>query len=173
MIEKNIYTLSKILTIVVLMFIFMKFLGFVFWVNHAPVDKWIALFGLFVIPTFVYIFLRNKEVKPSTFISITVLVVIIHVGWLLSSFSQQESYAFVDKNDINSTPYLVHENQSGFDVPSEYTLFAAINPYLFVKDSVHEETRGLVKSIQINGGAFRLSSNSVYIGTEGGSLFIR
>lgn len=155
------------------MFIFMKFLGFVFWVDNAPLDKWIALFGLFTVPTFIYIFLRSKEVNLRKVISLTVLVVIIHAGWLLSSFAQHKSYAFVDRNDINSTPYLVHENQNDFNVPSEYTLFAAINPYLFVKDSVHEETRGLVESIQLNGGAFRLSSNSVYIGTEGGSLFIR
>lgn len=171
--KKSIYTLSKFLTIVVLMFIFMKFIGFVLWVNNAPLDKWIALIGLFAVPTFVYIFLRSKEVKTRKVISIAVLMVIIQAGWLWSSFAQQESYAFVNSNNINSTPYLVHENQGEFEVPSEYTLFAAINPYLFVKDSVHEETRGLVKSIQLNGGAFRLSSNSVYIGTEGGSLFIR
>ncbi|GAB6485823.1 hypothetical protein bcgnr5369_56940 [Bacillus cereus] len=173
MTKKSIYTLSKFLTIVVLMFIFMKFIGIVFWVKNAPLDKWIALIGLFAIPTFIYIFLKSKEVKSSKVLSITVLMVLIHAGWLWSSSSQYSSYALVNSNDINSTAYLVHENQNDFDVPSEYTLFAAINPYLFIKDSVHEETRGLVKSIQLNGGAFRLSSNSVYIGTEGGSLFIR
>lgn len=48
------YYLSIIFTSLVCLFLFTKALGFIFWINGAPIDKWVALVGLFTIPIFTY-----------------------------------------------------------------------------------------------------------------------
>jgi len=176
--RRSIYILSLFLTVVVFLFIILRILGFILWVNNAPLDKWIALIGLLAVPTFVYIYLKNKEVTLRKIQKIIGFITIVHVGWLWWAMMQYPSYAFVGSNNINSTPYIFHENEISNSLhnkesKSEYTLFSQVNSYLFAKDSVVEANRGIVPSIQLRGAKFTTISNSVYLETKSGIIFIR
>ncbi|WP_223265784.1 hypothetical protein [Bacillus wiedmannii] len=57
------YYLSIIFTSLVCLFLFTKALGFIFWINGAPIDKWVALVGLFTIPIFIYYSFTGQNLK--------------------------------------------------------------------------------------------------------------
>ncbi|MGG3573966.1 hypothetical protein ABES25_15545 [Bacillus gobiensis] len=174
--KKAIYSLSIFLTSVVTMFVVMKLLGFVLWVNNALLDKWMSLIGLFAVPAFVYVLLRNKEVKQSKVIKVTIFIVMIHAGWLWWSIQQPYNYTYIESNQIISSPYLVYENQNWTlkeKLHSKYTLFKSVNPILFVKESVRDGDAGLVDGIRWSGGNTIKKDNSIYINTKYGNLLVK
>ncbi|WP_223262103.1 hypothetical protein [Bacillus wiedmannii] len=57
------YYLSIICTSLVCLFVFTKALGFIFWINGAPIDKWVAWVSLFAIPTFIYYSFPGQNFK--------------------------------------------------------------------------------------------------------------
>ncbi|MGR5874879.1 hypothetical protein ACT7DH_17110 [Bacillus pacificus] len=61
--KKKIYYLSIIFTSLVFLFLFIKALGFIFWINGAPIDKWVAWVSLFAIPTFIYYSFPGQNFK--------------------------------------------------------------------------------------------------------------
>ncbi|MGG3798531.1 hypothetical protein [Metabacillus fastidiosus] len=176
--KKIIYPLSILLTIVVFIFIFIRLSRGVLWINNAPADGWVALIGLFAIPTFIYHFLKSLQVRLSKIKTSIKIAAIIHAGWLLWTIGYQlESYAYIKSNDVISSPYLIHENKYRKDPntpASKYTLYKSVNPIVFVRESVITEAeRGFVNSIRRDGGNATVISGSVYIETKLGILFVR
>ncbi|MGI8304548.1 hypothetical protein [Bacillus paranthracis] len=60
------YYLSIIFTSLVCLFLFTKALGIIFWINGAPIDKWVAWVGLFAIPIFIYYSFPERSFKKNT-----------------------------------------------------------------------------------------------------------
>lgn len=156
-------------------------MGFILWINHSLLDKWVVIIGLLVVPIFVYIALKDRKVESSKVKKIVFLIVIIHVGWLWWSTQKQPyDYAYIEKNNVITSSYVVHERQS-WETPttqdetltSKYTLFRSVNSFLFIRESIHEEQRGLVNYMRWSGGKGVKIENHIYINTEYGNLLVK
>ncbi|WP_257146651.1 hypothetical protein [Bacillus wiedmannii] len=63
--KNKIHYLSIIFTSLVFLFLFIKALGCIFWINGAPIDKWVAWISLFAIPTFIYYSFPGQNFKKT------------------------------------------------------------------------------------------------------------
>lgn len=180
--KKNIYSLSLFLTLIVFVFVFMKLLGFIFWINGGLLDKWIALIGLFAIPTSVYFFLKKWKVRTWKTLIFNIPIVVIHLVWLWSSVKHQPYYyAYLESNHVLSSPYVIKENPNkrtrvGYSnvTLKEYILYKSVNSILFVKESVREEPEGrLTQSIGLGRGHAVEKDGHIYIETDIGDLLIK
>ncbi|PEZ01825.1 hypothetical protein CN326_20720 [Bacillus sp. AFS018417] len=174
--KKNIYGLSLFLTLIVLVFVFMKLLGFIFWINGGLLDKWMALIGLFAIPTSIYFFLKKWKVRTSKILILNILIVIIHIVWLWLSVKQQPYYyAYLESNQVLSSPYVIEESRntgprihySSNVTWKGYTLYKSVNSILFVKESVRKSQYGrLTQSIRLGRGHAVEKDGHIYIETD-------
>ncbi|EJQ03376.1 hypothetical protein IE3_05411 [Bacillus cereus BAG3X2-1] len=178
--KKKIYYLSIIFTSLVFLFLFIKALGCILWINGAPIDKWVAWVGLFAIPTFIYYsFPRQKFKKTQK--TVTIVIIIVQIIWLKWAINQSKYYVYVNSNNILPYPYIIQETPNS-DTPiylsqiisTNYTSYKSINSYLFVKENVTENKRGLVDSIKHFGGEVKEKEDGrIYIDTYKGYLFFK
>lgn len=156
-VKKVMYRSSLCLTIGVFVFVLMKGIGFIFWINGGLLDKWIAIIGLIAMPTFFYLFLKDRQTKVKTIKRVLIGAILFHTLWLWWSIQKQPyDYAYAKKNQFSSTPYVIHETNSweySF-VPTEqltstYVLYKSVNPILFRRVSTHKKEPGLVREINL------------------------
>lgn len=155
--KKVIYQSSLFLTLGVFIFLLMKGIGFIFWINGGLLDKWVAIIGLLAVPTFFYLFLKDRKSKGKTIRRVMIWSILFHTVWLWWSTQKQPyDYAYTKKNQFLSTPYVIHETNSweySF-VPTEqltstYILYKSVNPILFRRVSTHKVEPGLVREINL------------------------
>lgn len=173
--KKMIYIASLTLSSIVLLFLITKFFGFAIVVNRTIIDKWIALIGLFSLPTSIHMFL-NKENLNMLNIR-TMLIAIIVLMWCNWSFRVQPIYtAYVESNNILSKPYLITEKRNSKTpliedvIYTKYTIYKSITPVLFKKESKVVEERGIIKfkesivqTIEIDGKVYIKTGNRLLL----------
>ncbi|MCU7678757.1 hypothetical protein [Bacillus thuringiensis] len=178
--KKKIYYLSIIFTSLVFLFLFIKALGFIFWINGAPIDKWVAWVSLFAIPTFIYYSFPGQNFKK-TQKTVTIIIIIVQVIWLKWAINQPKYYVYINNDNILPSPYIIQETPNS-DTPiylsqiilTNYTSYKSINSYLFVKESITENNRGLVDWIKNFGGEVKEKEDGrIYIDTYKGYLFFK
>ncbi|MFP7173892.1 hypothetical protein [Priestia filamentosa] len=155
--KKGMYRLSLCLTLGVFIFLLMKGIGFIFWINGGLLDKWVAIIGLLAMPTFFYLFLKDRQTKGKIIRKVLIGAILFHTLWLWWSIQKQPyDYTYAEKNQIFSTPYVIHETNSweySF-VPTEqltstYIMYKSVNSVLFRRVSTHKEEPGLVREINL------------------------
>ncbi|WP_057915911.1 hypothetical protein [Peribacillus muralis] len=176
--KKFIICLSSLLTAFVLLFVLLRLMGILIWVNGEPLDKWIALIGLIAMPVSISILSKkiklNKK-KESTLLNI---VVFANLLYLLGSFSiLSENYTFIKSGKYLSSPYVIHEKEP-FQWPkdeyeSKYTFYSSLNSFIYIKNSVQKGNQGLSEHARYRDYSVKVISGSLYITWTGGSIFIR
>jgi len=178
--KKKIYYLSIIFTSLVFLFLFIKALGFIFWINGAPIDKWVAWVSLFAIPTFIYYSFPGQNFKK-TQKTVTIIIIIVQIIWLKWAIHQSKYYVYVNSNNILPSPYIIQETPNS-DIPislgqrllTDYTFYKSINSYLYVKENVTESDRGIVDWIKHFDSKIKEEKDGrIYIETYKGKLFFK
>ncbi|MGX5469730.1 hypothetical protein ACWKT2_27130 [Bacillus toyonensis] len=178
--KKKIYYLSIIFTSLVFLFLFIKALGFIFWINGAPIDKWVAWVGLFAIPIFIYYSFPGQNFKK-TQKTVTVIIIIVQIIRLKWAINQSKYYVYVNSNNILPSPYIIQETPNS-DIPislgqrllTDYTFYKSINSYLYVKENVTESDRGIVDWIKHFDSKIKEEKDGrIYIETYKGKLFFK
>lgn len=178
--KKKIYYLSIIFTSLVFLFLFIKALGFIFWINGAPIDKWVAWVSLFAIPTFIYYSFPGQNFKK-TQKTVTIIIIIVQVIWLKWAINQPKYYVYINSNNILPSPYIIQETPNS-DIPislgqrllTDYTFYKSINSYLYVKENVTESDRGIVDWIKHFDSKIKEEKDGrIYIETYKGKLFFK
>ncbi|MED3199379.1 hypothetical protein [Bacillus toyonensis] len=178
--KKKIYYLSIIFTSLVFLFLFIKALGFIFWINGAPIDKWVAWVSLFAIPTFIYYSFPGQNFKK-TQKTVTIIIIIVQVIWLKWAINQSKYYVYINSNNILPSPYIIQETPNS-DIPislgqrllTDYTFYKSINSYLYVKENVTESDRGIVDWIKHFDSKIKEEKDGrIYIETYKGKLFFK
>ncbi|MBJ8106170.1 MULTISPECIES: hypothetical protein [Bacillus cereus group] len=178
--KKKIYYLSIIFTSLVFLFLFIKALGFIFWINGAPIDKWVAWVGLFAIPIFIYYSFPGQNFKK-TQKTVTIIIIIVQIIWLKWAINQSKYYVYVNSNNILPSPYIIQETPNS-DIPislgqrllTDYTFYKSINSYLYVKENVTESDRGIVDWIKHFDSKIKEEKDGrIYIETYKGKLFFK
>jgi hypothetical protein len=153
--KKGMYRLSLCLTLGVFIFLLMKGIGFIFWINGGLLDKWVAIIGLLAMLTFFYLFLKDRQTKGKIIRKVLIGAILFHTLWLWWSIQKQPyDYAYAEKSQFLSTPYVIHETNSweySF-VPTEqltstYVMYKSVNSVLFRRVRTHREEPGLVREI--------------------------
>ncbi|PFA32270.1 hypothetical protein COJ07_21185 [Bacillus cereus] len=178
--KKKIYYLSIIFTSLVFLFLFIKALGFIFWINGAPIDKWVAWVGLFAIPTFIYCSFPRQNFKK-TQKTVTIISIIVQMIWLKWAINQPKYFVYINSNNILPSPYIIQETPNS-DIPislgqrllTDYTFYKSINSYLYVKENVTESDRGIVDWIKHFDSKIKEEKDGrIYIETYKGKLFFK
>ncbi|EJQ73845.1 hypothetical protein [Bacillus toyonensis] len=178
--KKKIYYLSIIFTSLVFLFLFIKALGFIFWINGTPIDKWVAWVGLFAIPIFIYYSFPGQNFKK-TQKTVTIIIIIVQIIWLKWAINQSKYYVYVNSNNILPSPYIIQETPNS-DIPislgqrllTDYTFYKSINSYLYVKENVTESDRGIVDWIKHFDSKIKEEKDGrIYIETYKGKLFFK
>ncbi|HDR7386337.1 hypothetical protein CN544_16105 [Bacillus toyonensis] len=178
--KKKIYYLSIIFTSLVFLFLFIKALGFIFWINGAPIDKWVAWVSLFAIPTFIYYSFPGQNFKK-TQKTVTIIIIIVQLIWLKWAINQSKYYVYINSNNILPSPYIIQETPNS-DIPislgqrllTDYTFYKSINSYLYVKENVTESDRGIVDWIKHFDSKIKEEKDGrIYIETYKGKLFFK
>ncbi|MED2693816.1 MULTISPECIES: hypothetical protein [Bacillus cereus group] len=178
--KKKIYYLSIIFTSLVFIFLFIKALGFIFWINGAPIDKWVAWVSLFAIPTFIYYSFPGQNFKK-TQKAVTIMIIIVQVIWLKWAINQLKYYVYINNDNILPSPYIIQETPNS-DIPislgqrllTDYTFYKSINSYLYVKENVTESDRGIVDWIKHFDSKIKEEKDGrIYIETYKGKLFFK
>ncbi|MED2838059.1 hypothetical protein P4255_11115 [Bacillus wiedmannii] len=174
------YYLSIIFTSLVCLFLFTKALGFIFWINGAPIDKWVALVGLFTIPIFTYYSFTGQNFKK-TQKTVTIVIIIVQIIWLKWAINQSKYYVHVNSNNILPSPYIIQETPNS-DTPislsqrllTNYTFYKSIHSYLYVRENVTESDRGIVDWIKYFDSEIKEEKEGrIYIETYKGTLFFK
>ncbi|MFP3845673.1 hypothetical protein [Priestia filamentosa] len=152
--KKVMYRTSLYLSIGVFVFILMKGIGFIFWINGGLLDKWVAIIGLV---TALYLFLNSKRGIPKIVQKVMIGSILFHAVWLWWSVGyQQYEYAYAGENQMLSTPYVIHQATNwGFslesrDITNTYILYESVTPFLFMRVSIKEGEPGLVNHINLS-----------------------
>ncbi|MGX5475816.1 hypothetical protein [Bacillus toyonensis] len=178
--KKKIYYLSIIFTSLVFLFLFIKALGCIFWINGAPIDKWVAWVSLFAIPTFIYYSFPGRNFKKTQKM-VTVIIIIVQLIWLKWAINQSKYYVYINSNNILPSPYIIQETPNS-DIPislgqrllTDYTFYKSINSYLYVKENVTESDRGIVDWIKHFDSKIKEEKDGrIYIETYKGKLFFK
>ncbi len=174
------YYLSIIFTSLVFLFLFTKALGFIFWINGAPIDKWVALVGLFAIPIFIYYSFPGQNFKKAQK-TVTIVIIIVQIIWLKWAINQSKYYVYVNSNNILPSPYIIQETPNS-DTPislgqrllTNYTFYKSIHSYLYVRENVKESDRGIVDWIKHFDSEIKEEGDGrIYIETYKGKLFFK
>ncbi|PEK37237.1 hypothetical protein CN568_26475 [Bacillus pseudomycoides] len=178
--KKKIYYLSIIFTSLVFLFLFIKALGFILWINGAPIDKWVAWVGLFAIPTFIYYSFPGQNFKK-TQKTVTLIIIIVQIIWLKWAINQPKYYVYINRDNILPYPYIIQETPNS-DTPiylsqsilTNYTFYKSINSYLFVKENVTKNNRGIVDWIKHFDSEIKKEKDGrIYIDTYKGELLFK
>jgi len=178
--KNKIHYLSIIFTSLVFLFLFIKALGFIFWINGAPIDKWVAWVGLFAIPTFIYCSFPRQNFKK-TQKTVTIISIIVQMIWLKWAINQPKYFVYINSNNILPSPYIIQETPNS-DIPislgqrllTDYTFYKSINSYLYVKENVTESDRGIVDWIKHFDSKIKEEKDGrIYIETYKGKLFFK
>ncbi|MED4072160.1 hypothetical protein [Priestia endophytica] len=152
--KKGMYRLSLCLTLGVFIFLLMKGIGFIFWINGGLLDKWIAIIGLV---TALYLFLNPKKGTLKIVQKLMIGSILFHAVWLWWSVEyQQYEYAYAGKNQMLSTPYVIHQATNwGFslesrDITNTYILYKSVTPFLFMRVSIKASEPRLVNRINLS-----------------------
>ncbi|TKH95523.1 hypothetical protein FC696_30355 [Bacillus wiedmannii] len=174
------YYLSIIFTSLVCLFLFTKALGFIFWINGAPIDKWVAWAGLFAIPIFIYYSFPGQNFKKAQK-TVTIVIIIVQIIWLKWAINQTKYYVYVNSNNILTSPYIIQETPNS-DTPislgqrllTNYTFYKSIHSYLYVRENVTESDRGIVDWIKHFDSKIKEEDDGcIYIETYKGKLFFK
>ncbi|PGB58379.1 hypothetical protein [Bacillus toyonensis] len=178
--KNKIHYLSIIFTSLVFLFLFIKALGCIFWINGAPIDKWVAWVSLFAIPIFIYYSFPGQNFKK-TQKTVTIVIIIFQIIWLKWAINQSKYYVYVNSNNILPSPYIIQETPNS-DIPislgqrllTDYTFYKSINSYLYVKENVTESDRGIVDWIKHFDSKIKEEKDGrIYIETYKGKLFFK
>ncbi|MFE3977051.1 MULTISPECIES: hypothetical protein [unclassified Peribacillus] len=176
--KKFIIGLSSLLTAFVLLFVLLRLMGILIWVNGEPFDKWIALIGLIAMPVSISILSKKIKLNKKKENTLFNIVVFANFLYLLGSFSiLSENYTFIKSDEYLSFPYVIHEKEP-FQWPkdeykSKYTFYSSLNSFIYVKDSVKKGNHGLSEHARYSDYKVKVISGSLYITWSGGSIFIR
>ncbi|MES5868061.1 hypothetical protein [Bacillus cereus group sp. RP32] len=174
------YYLSIIFTSLVCLFLFTKALGFIFWINGAPIDKWVPWVGLFAIPIFIYYSFPGQSFKKTQKI-VTIVIIIVQIIWLKWAINQPKYYVYVNSNNILPSPYIIQETPNsdtpislGQRILTNYTFYKSIHSYLYVRENVTESDQGIVDWIKHFDSEIKEEDDGrIYIETYKGKLFFK
>ncbi|MFJ7755888.1 hypothetical protein ACQKGI_21860 [Peribacillus muralis] len=176
--KKFIICLASLLTAFVLLFVLLRLMGILIWVNGEPFDKWIAIIGLIAMPISASILSKKIKLNKKKENTLFNIVVFTNFLYLLGSFSiLSENYTFIKSGSYLSSPYVIHEKEP-FQWPkdqyeSTYTFYSSLNSFIYVKDSVQRGNQGLSEHARYSDYKVKIISGSLYITWTGGSIFIR
>ncbi|WP_223262102.1 hypothetical protein [Bacillus wiedmannii] len=112
---------------------------------------------------------------------VTAIIIIVQLIWLKWAINQPKYYVYINNDNILPYPYIIQETPNSDTaiylsqiISTNYTSYKSINSYLFVKEKVTENKRGLVDSIKHFGGEVKEKEDGrIYIDTYKGYLFFK
>jgi len=127
-----------------------------------------------------------QKINPNAFMNknkktVTIIIIIVQVIWLKWAINQPKYYVYINNDNILPSPYIIQETPNS-ETPiylsqiilTNYTSYKSINSYLFVKENVTENNRGLVDWIKNFGGEVKEKEDGrIYIDTYKGYLFFK
>ncbi|MGE6375743.1 hypothetical protein [Peribacillus muralis] len=175
--KKFIICLASLLTVFVLLFVLLRLMGILIWVNGEPFDKWIAIIGLIAMPISTSILSKKIKLNKKKENTLFNIVVFTNFLYLLGSFILSENYTFIKSGNYLSSPFVIHEKEP-FQWPkdeyeSKYTFYSSLNSFIYVKDSVQRGNQGLSEHARYSDYQVKVISGSLYITWTGGSIFLR
>lgn len=182
---KKTYIASLFLSSTVLIFLFMKIIGWSIVINEQPIDKWIALIAVISVPSSVYMIINKNTIATNSqetkgrdnFAILSFILVFCWLGWAF--IIQPKYYTYIVSDNILQQPYIVIENRNTKTqrnsyqvINTEYTLFKSVTQILFKKESVVIAERNMTYSLR-NEAKTEVIDGNVYITTSKGTLLVR